>query len=516
MTAGTVSERASAPEVKAVRMTLEAVATQGLSDLGLPGGALIAGQWQREGLTLPVHDPHDGTVVASVADNDAAVVHSAVTAVAEAVAEPALAGSETWPLWQRRETLEGASRLVAEHTDRIARIINAESGKTLSDARREVGRCVETLRLCAAATGVLRGETLEFDDSARGQGHRGWFARRPIGVVAAITPFNDPLNLVAHKIGPALLAGNGVVLKPAQTTPLSALALVDLLLTAGVPVRRIAVVCGGAATGAALVAHPGVDLISFTGGPATAARIAADAGPKKLLMELGGNNPTIVRADADLDAAAAALVDGAFGCAGQNCLSVQRIYAHESIYAPLLERIVAVTRKLRVGSAVDRDGDIGPMITEAEAARVQAWVDRAVAAGAVLHAGGRRSGAFHEPTVLTDVPGDAEVLTHEIFGPVVTLAPYRTDDEAVAAANASAYALQAGVFTAAIDDALDIADRLLAGAVVINGTSDLRIDAMPFGGFKGSGIGREGVRFAVEAMSEPKCTIIHRRTVTRC
>lgn len=514
-----VTERASAPETKAVgTMTAQAKATETPSPdaFGLPGGALIAGQWQREGLTLAVHDPHDGTVIAAVADNDAAEVHAAVTAVAAAISDSATPRSEPWPVWRRREALAQAARLVVENTERLAAIINAESGKTLSDARREVSRCAETLSLCGAATGVLRGEVLEFDDSARGQGHRGWFVRRPIGVVAAITPFNDPLNLVAHKIGPALLAGNGVVLKPAQTTPLSALALVDLLLAAGVPAERIAVVCGAAATGAALATHPDVDLISFTGGPVTAARITANAGPKKLLMELGGNNPTIVRADADLEVAAAALVDGAFGCAGQNCLSVQRIYAHEAIYAELLERVVAATLRLRMGSAAERDADIGPMITEAEAARVQAWVDRAVAAGAVLHTGGQRNGAFHHPTVLTGVPADAEVLTQEIFGPVVILAPYRTDDEAVAAANDTAYALQAGVFTGVLDDALDLADRLHAGAVVINGTSDLRIDSMPFGGFKGSGIGREGVRFAVEAMSEPKCTIIHRRTVTHC
>jgi glyceraldehyde-3-phosphate dehydrogenase (NADP+) len=385
---------------------------------GLPGGALIAGQWQREGLTLAVHDPHDGAVVGAVADNHAPQVNTAVDAVSAGITT-----GPDWPLWQRREALEQAARLVAEHTDRLTTIINAESGKTLGDARREVGHCAETLRLCAAAGSELRGETLEFDDSARSLRHRGWFTRRPIGVVAAITPFNDPLNLVAHKIGPALLAGNGVVLKPAEVTPFSALALVDLLLAAGVSTARIAVVCGGAATGAALIAHPDVDLISFTGGPATAARIAAHAGPKKLLMELGGNNPTIVRADADIDMAAAALTDGAFGSAGQNCLSVQRIYAHEAIYSALVERVVTATRRLTVGSATDRDADIGPMITEVEADRVQAWVDRAAARGAVVHTGGHHSGAFFHPTVLSDVPVDAEVLVREIFGPVVILAP---------------------------------------------------------------------------------------------
>ncbi|HET6703859.1 aldehyde dehydrogenase family protein [Amycolatopsis sp.] len=482
------------------------------TSFGLPGGALIAGEWQTGGLTFAVTDPHDGTPVGWVARNDAADVDAAVRAAARAAAEP-------WPLWQRREALDEAARLVRDELPWLAGIISAEGSKTIGEAEQEVRRCAETLRLSAAAGPVLRGEVLEFDDSDRGAGKRGWFVRAPLGVVAAITPFNDPLNLVAHKVGPALVAGNGVVVKPADTTPHSALALAELLLRAGVPPARIGVVCGAAATGHALVTHAGVDVVSFTGGPATAARIAAVAGPKKLLMELGGNNPVIVCGDADVEAAADAIVRGAFGCAGQNCLSVQRVYADASIHDALLTRVTAGTRALKVGPKTDRTTDVGPMISEAEAARVEAWVDAALAGGARAHTGARRSGAYYHPTVLTGVPADADVLVREVFGPVVTVVRVESAAAAVAAAN-SAQALHAGVFTGGLDEALSIADRLQAGAVVVNGTSDLRIDSMPFGGFKSSGIGREGVRFAVAAMSEPRCTIIaggpqHQSTVNR-
>jgi glyceraldehyde-3-phosphate dehydrogenase (NADP+) len=490
-------------------MTATAAVT---ASFGLPGGALVAGEWQTGGLTAEVTDPHDGAPVGWVAGNDAADVDAAVRAAARALTEP-------WPLWQRREALEEAARLVRDEAAWLAGIIHTEGSKTVVEAEQEVRRCAETLRLSAATSTVLRGEVLEFEDSDRGAGKRGWFVREPLGVVAAITPFNDPLNLVAHKVGPALLAGNAVVVKPAEATPHSALALAAVLLRAGVPAARIAVVCGGGETGHALVTHPRVAAVSFTGGPATAARIAAEAGPKKLLMELGGNNPVIVCRDADLDAAADAIVRGAFGCAGQNCLSVQRVYADASIHEGLLTRITAGARALKVGPKTDRATDVGPMISEAEAARIEAWVGAALAVGALAHTGARRDGAYYHPTVLTDVPPDADVLVHEVFGPVVTVVPVAAAAAAVAAAN-SAQAMQAGVFTGALDDALSIADRLEAGAVVVNGTSDVRIDSMPFGGFKGSGIGREGVRFAVEAMSEPKSTIIiaasqHQSTVNR-
>ena len=252
-----------------------------------------------------------------------------------------------------------------------------------------------------------------------------------------------------------------------------------------------------------------IDLISFTGGPRTAERIAAVAGGKKILSELGGNNATIVCADADPIDAADAIVAGAFGVAGQNCLSVQRVYVHTKLFDRVVEHVACGTRALRTGPKFDRRTDVGPLISEAEARRVEDWVDEATAAGATVHAGGRRRGAFYEPTVLTDVPANCRVIREEVFGPVVTIMPFVEVADAIHAANDSEYGLQAGVFTQSVDLALAIAEHLHVGAVVINETSDLRIDSMPFGGFKKSGVGREGVRYAVHEMTEPKNTIVN-------
>jgi glyceraldehyde-3-phosphate dehydrogenase (NADP+) len=268
-------------------------------------------------------------------------------------------------------------------------------------------------------------------------------------------------------------------------------------------------VCGRAQAGQALVTDQRIALVSFTGGPKTAAKITAAAGPRKMLMELGGNNPTIVCADAVPADAVDGVVDGAFGVAGQNCLSVQRVYVHRSVYDEFLREAVATTSRLKLGSKHDRGTDIGPLVSESEAQRVEEWVGKAVADGATVHTGGVRRGAFYEPTVLTDVTESAQVLTEEVFGPVVTVIAFDDLADAIAAANSSDYALQAGVFTQSVETAFAVSAQLIAGAVVVNGTSDLRVDSMPFGGFKSSGIGREGVRFAVEAMTEPKNTIIN-------
>ncbi|MDQ0855647.1 glyceraldehyde-3-phosphate dehydrogenase (NADP+) [Arthrobacter sp. V4I6] len=414
-----------------------------------------------------------------------------------------------WPLRSRREALEKAAVLLAEQSARFAGIIAAESSKTITEAEREVRRCIETLRLSAAASGELVGETLGFEDSMAGGNKIGWYSRKPVGIVAAITPFNDPLNLVAHKLGPALIGGNGVVLKPSTRTPLTGLAFVRLLLEAGVPTGRIAAIVTGPGVSNALITDTEVDLISFTGGPATADRIAAAAGSKKILSELGGNNATIVCADADAQAAAKAIVAGAFGVAGQNCLSVQRVYIHISLFENILEQVTSGTKSLTTGPKFDRTTDVGPLISEAEARRVEEWVEEAKAAGGTVHAGGQRRNAYYEPTVLTDVPSDCRVIREEVFGPVVSLIPFIQVSDAIHEANNTAYGLQAGVFTQSVDVAMAVADRLHVGAVVINETSDVRIDSMPFGGFKKSGVGREGVRHAVREMTEPKSTIIN-------
>jgi acyl-CoA reductase-like NAD-dependent aldehyde dehydrogenase len=470
------------------------------------GGAFWAGRWHHPVAALEVLDPEDGTLVGRVRDCSPAEVNEAVRAVAQAV----LAGP-AWPIWQRREALHRAAALLVEREATFADLLSRESCKTVRGAAREVQRAVETVRLSAEQADRLEGQTLPFGDTPRGEGRIGWYTREPVGVVAAITPFNDPLNLVAHKVAPALIGGNGVVLKPAEQTPLVALAFIELLLDAGVPEDRVAVLPGrGATVGAALVGHPQVDLVSFTGGFTTGNAIAATAGAKKTVMELGGNGTVLVLPDADVRRAARAVVDGAFGNAGQNCISVQRVFVARELLDELVERVVQHTTELVVGSKADSRTDVGPLVDEPSAARVQSWVEEAVDGGAEILAGAKRDGTYYWPTVLTSVPAGARVLTEEVFGPVVSIEAFDSLDAVVSEVNALEYGLQAGVFTRDLDSALDVAQRLRVGAVMINDTGDFRIDAMPFGGSKRSGVGREGVPFAVDAMTEPKIIAIHR------
>jgi glyceraldehyde-3-phosphate dehydrogenase (NADP+) len=469
-----------------------------------PGGAFLGGSWQQGNGELPVVDCEDGTLLASVHDSGVRDVRQALKTLASAFE----GGPDAWPLWRRRQAMYAASELAMANASRLARIISAEGCKTIHEATREAGRAAETLRLTAELGDRLNGETLPTANSPRAAGRIGWFTREPVGVVAAITPFNDPLNLVVHKAAPALLAGNVVALKPADATPLSSLALAEIFLAAGVPANRLAVLPGTARAGRALVADPRVQLVSFTGGHRTGDRIARAAGAKKLLMELGGNCAVIVLADANLADAAEAIVDGAFGIAGQNCVSVQRVFAAEGVADALLAAIVDRSRALRVGSKTSAETEVGPMISEAAARRIADLVADARNAGGRVLAGGHRSGVFFEPTVLADVPPVARIMSEEVFGPVMVFEPFTDLSRAITAVNDSEFGLHAGVFTASVDAAFAVASRLRVGGVMINDTSDFRIDAMPFGGTRRSGIGREGVRFTLESMTEPKVVVV--------
>ncbi|MFT4010736.1 MAG: aldehyde dehydrogenase family protein [Nocardioidaceae bacterium] len=466
-----------------------------------PGGALIAGAWRKQPLTMPVRDPENGELVGFVHPCSSADVDEAVSA-GLAVLE------EDWPLHLRAAALRQAASAVLDQRERFARVIAAEGVKTLREALGEVQRCAETLNTAADSTDVLVGETLPLAASERGSGRIGWFSREPLGVVAAISSFNDPLNLVAHKVAPALLAGAPIVLKPSDQTPFSALNLAEALLDAGVPAGWISVLCGGGDMGAALVAHPDVSVVSFTGGTRTADSIARTAGVKKLLMELGGNNATIVCADADLDLAVEGIVSGAFGTAGQNCLSVQRVYVEREVFDEVLDRVAAGAAALVVGSKQDPATDVGPLVSVSAAQRLADLVESTVSEGAHLVTGGRREGSFYQPTVLTGVAPQAAILAEELFGPVVMIEPVKDVEEAIERANDCSFALQAGVFTRSLDTATRVSRRLVVGAVLVNDTSDFRLDAMPFGGFKRSGIGREGIRSAVLDLTAPKCVLI--------
>lgn len=461
---------------------------------------LIQGQWVATDATLAVHDPEDGSVIGRVPDGTD-------TMMADAIAGAA-AGADIarrLAVHERQSMLRHAADLVESRAETFAYTIACESSKTIREGRAEVRRAVDTLRLASEESARLAGETIAFDRRPGAEGRRGYYERVPLGVVAAITPFNDPLNLVVHKVGPALAAGNAVVLKPASATPLSALLLVETLLEAGVPPEVLSVVTGsGSRLGGVLVSHPAVAMVSFTGGLATGEAIARQAGLKKLAMELGANSPVLVLADADVDRAADAIASGAFSNAGQNCLGVQRVFVADSVTDRFMDQLVGRTRAWRMGSKLAEDTDMGPMIHEREAVRIGEWVAEAVAGGAEVLVGGTRQGAFYAPTVMGRVPRASRLYREEVYGPVVSVFPVSSVDEAIARANEVPYGLQAGVFTRSLDLAHRCIRELNVGGVMVNDSSDFRVDHMPFGGFKGSGLGREGVRYAAEAMTETK------------
>lgn len=461
---------------------------------------LIAGAWVDGPETIPVHDPWSGEVVDTVPRGTAADAERAVGAAVEGFAV-----SRRLSSGERARILVRAAELLEGRQEEFARTIAREGSKTIREARKEAYRCTRTLRISGEEATRLHGETLAFDQQKGSENRRGYWARQPIGVVAAITPFNDPLNLVAHKVGPAIAGGNAVVVKPATVTPLSALKLAELLQEAGLPAGVLNVVTGpGAEVGDALVRDPRVRMVSFTGGVAAGLEVTRRAGLKKLGMELGSNSPVLVLEDCDLDAAVESCVSGAFWAAGQNCIGVQRLYVQAGIFDAFRDAFVARTLRYKVGPKLDEDCDMGPLITEAEARRVQAWVEEARAAGARVECGHRREGAAYWPTVLTGVPDAARVGCDEVFGPVVSLWPIRDLEEGIARANAVDYGLHAAVFTRSLASAMKAVEELEAGGVMVNDSTDYRMDAMPFGGIKSSGLGREGVRFALQEMTEPK------------
>jgi glyceraldehyde-3-phosphate dehydrogenase (NADP+) len=419
---------------------------------------------------------------------------------------------ETLPLHKRAEVLMEASSLIRKRKDDFAKLIAREAAKPIKYSRKEANRASLTLQFSAEEAKRIHGETIPFDAEPRGQDRTGYWYRVPAGLVAAITPFNDPLNLVAHKLGPAVAAGNTVVLKPASLTPLSAVKLVETLQEAGLPRDYVRVVTGdGEKLGPTLVSSPYVRVVTFTGGVQAGEKIAKMAGLKKIAMELGSNCPVIVMEDAPLDFTVSCVVDAGFNCQGQNCIHAQRIMIHESRYEELIDRLVEDTKKLRVGNPLDESTDVGPMIKESHAIRVENWVNEAVRKGAKLLVGGERKGSVYAPTILAEVPKGATIAAEEVFGPVMVVAKFEKMSDAVRESNSTNYGLHAGIFTKSIDNALRAIADLNFGSVLINDTSDFRVDFMPFGGMKYSGLGREGVRFAIEeTMTEIK-TVIFRK-----
>ncbi|MBI2069672.1 MAG: aldehyde dehydrogenase family protein [Elusimicrobia bacterium] len=413
------------------------------------------------------------------------------------------------PAHRRAKILETVSQLLLKNKEDIARTICREAGKAWKYSTIEVDRAAETFKFAAEEAKRIHGETIPLDASSAGEGRLGFYVRTPIGVIAAISPFNFPLNLVAHKVAPALAAGNAVVLKPATTTPLTAFKLGAILKEAGLPEGVFHVVVGGGSTvGNWLVEDKRPAMVTFTGSPSVGETITRRAGLKKITLELGNNGATIVEADADWKAAVPRCVMSAFANSGQVCLSLQRLYVHQDIFEPFSKAFVEATAKLKVGNPVDKDCDVGPMISEGEAVRAEAWIKEALGQGAKVLTGGKRRGAVVEPTVLGNVTEKMKVMCQEVFAPLVSLVPYKDFDQALALLNDSDYGLQAGIYTSNIAKALKAVKKINAGGVMINDTSIFRVDHMPYGGNKLSGLGREGVRFAIEEMTNLRMVVI--------
>ncbi|HWF83915.1 MAG TPA: aldehyde dehydrogenase family protein [Vicinamibacterales bacterium] len=461
-------------------------------------GLFIGGAWVRRPATVEVTNPFDGRRVATITSASRDDVEAAVTAAKASL-------TIDFPLHVRYDVLMRTAARIDARQETYARGIAQEGSKTIREARREPGRAATILRLAAVEGRRVAGETLPFDSRPGSENRVGYYFRFPVGVVAAITPFNDPLAMVAHKIGPALAVGNAVVLKPASATPLSALRLAEDFVAAGLPPGRLNVVTGsGESIGPALVSDPRVRLVTFTGGVATGEAITRTAGLKKLSMELGSNSPVIVLPDARLADAIPAIAAGAFAQAGQNCLGVQRVFVHESIYDVFTRLFVEHVSPLTAGSSLDETVDVCAMINDQQAMRVESWIREATAAGARVLLGGRREGAVVWPTVLEQVPRGTRLDGDEVYGPVVALYRIASLDEAIDRANAVDYGLHAAVFTDDLRNAFTAVQRLAVGAVMVNDSTDYRLDVMPFGGTKSSGIGREGVRFAVNEMTETR------------
>ncbi|MDH3889582.1 MAG: aldehyde dehydrogenase family protein [candidate division Zixibacteria bacterium] len=461
---------------------------------------LLGGQWVDRDEKIDVCDPFDNSVIDTVPSGKA---DDAELALASATAGFEI--TKRMSVYDRAQILYKAAGLISDRLEEFARIIAREGSKTINEARKEAGRCVNTITCSAEEAKRILGETIPWDSFPGGEKRRGYYYRFPIGVVLCITPFNDPLNLVAHKLGPAIAAGNSVILKPATVTPLSAIMLVEVLLEAGLPPNAVQLITGyGSKIGDQLVSDERVRMVSFTGGVEAGKQIASKAGIKKIGMELGSDSPVIVWKDADMQLAVESCVSGAFWAAGQNCIGVQRLLVHKDIYDEFKTEFVELTKTYKIGDKLDESTQMGPMITEAEAKRVEKWVKDAVAGGANLLTGGGRTGALVEPTVLDNVPEDAKVHCEEVFGPTVNLYPVDDLDKAIAEANALPYGLLAAIFTRDVETAFKAAYELDCGGVMINDSTDYRLDSMPFGGVKYSGLGREGLKFSLQEMTEPK------------
>lgn len=465
----------------------------------------VAGHWLDKSQHIEVRNPFDASLIDTVPKADEQDVDHALAGAVEGARI-----MRAMPGYDRAKILRKAAELMGQRAEQLGRLISSEEGKILAEGIFEVSRARETLDVSAEEARRMGGEVLPLDGAPGGAGKLGFTLRVPCGVVAAITPFNFPLNLVCHKVGPALAAGNAVVLKPASDTPLSALALVEILLEAGLPPLAISCLTGSGGTlGDAICRDPRVRKISFTGSRDVGEHICRTAGLKRVTMELGSNSPIIVMGDADLNKVVEATVATGYSNAGQVCISTQRVVAMSPVYDELLAALKPRVEALKVGNQLDERTKMGPMIREQDAERVESWIHEAVAGGARLVAGGGRRGTLVEPTLVADVDPRMRISCQELFGPAVAVTRADSIDEAIRIANDSPYGLAAGIFTENIGWALQFARQVDCGNLHINWGPQWRADLMPYGGLKESGFGKEGPKYAIAEMTELKTVVVH-------
>lgn len=467
---------------------------------------LTAGRWQQTATTTKILNPFNGEVVAEVCQ--------AGSGDAEVAVQSTLEGARVmrdFPGHLRSSLLQKVSVLLDARAEEIARTIMAEGGKPITDARREVSRAVHTFSIAAEEAKRIAGEVLPLDWTPATEAHWGLTRRFPIGPILGITPFNFPLNLVAHKVAPALAAGNAILIKPAPQTPLTALLLGEVIMEAGLPGGAVNIIPCPNPVAERLVADPRFKLLSFTGSAAVGWMLKGKSGKKKVVLELGGNAGVIVEPDADLDWAAQRCASGGFVYAGQTCISVQRILVHESIADAFTKKLLALVAIVKTGDPADDATVVGPLIDSSATRRVESWIQEAVAQGARVLAGGAHKESVLEATVMSQVTPSMKVSCEEVFGPLVTVTSYRQFEQAVAMLNNSPYGLQAGIFSQDVNRIFSAFRDLEVGAVLANEIPTFRAEHMPYGGVKDSGLGREGVRYAIEEMTEPRLLVLNLR-----
>jgi acyl-CoA reductase-like NAD-dependent aldehyde dehydrogenase len=469
-----------------------------------PHPIFLAGEWVESDDPLVVTNPADP-------DNPAGSTFHATPGQYEAAVEAAVAAFETTrhlPAYERGRILREISTGIAARREELGRLITLESGKPIRDALVEADRAVLTFRLGAEEAERMVGETIPLDLMPSSKGRLGITRRFPVGPVAAISPFNFPLNLAAHKLAPAIAAGCPILLKPPSKDPLTMLTVAEIIEAAGVPAGSVSILPMSRELGDRMVSDERFKLLTFTGSPSVGWRMKERAGKKKVVLELGGNAGVIVDESADLDWAVRRILIGGFAYAGQVCISVQRMFVHRSVWEPFMDRFVAGAGGLRLGDPLDPATDVGPMVDAAAAARTQRWVDEAVELGGKVLLGGRADGTLFPPTILTDVPVTAQVCSSEAFAPLVVAFPFDDFDAAIAAVNDSSFGLQTGVFTNDLGHGWRAFNELEVGGVIVNDIPTYRIDHMPYGGVKDSGLGREGLRWAIDDMTEVRIMVL--------